>query len=170
MVGWLISRGYKRIALINGPDKLSASKERLNGYIEGLSKKKLKVDMQLVEKTNLSKEGTYDAMKNLLALKNPPNAIITFNDYVHMDAVQYAQQQNIKVNKDIIFVSYANLPITSYTAYPPLVSIEQYPYGQGERAMEIMIKILNDRSENKDANNYYVEEMPATLVMHQNSR
>jgi DNA-binding LacI/PurR family transcriptional regulator len=170
MVGWLISRGYKRIALINGPDKLSASKERLNGYIEGLSKKKLKVDMQLVEKTNLSKEGTYDAMKNLLALKNPPNAIITFNDYVHMDAVQYAQQQNIKVNKDIIFVSYANLPITSYTAYPPLVSIEQYPYGQGERAMEIMIKILNDKSENKDANNYYVEEMPATLVMHQSSR
>ncbi|MGN6402867.1 MAG: LacI family DNA-binding transcriptional regulator [Flavisolibacter sp.] len=170
MVGWLISRGYKRIALINGPDKLSASKERLNGYIEGLSKKKLKVDMQLVEKTNLSKEGTYDAMKNLLALKNPPNAIITFNDYVHMDAVKYAQQQNIQVNKDIIFVSYANLPITGYTAYPPLVSIEQYPYGQGERAMEIMIKILNDKSENKDSNTCYVEEMPATLVMHQSSR
>ncbi len=42
MVGWLISRGYKRIALINGPDKLSASKDRLNGYIEGLSNKKLR--------------------------------------------------------------------------------------------------------------------------------
>ena len=170
MVGWLISRGYKRIALINGPDKLSASKERMNGYIEGLSKKKLKVDMQLVEKTNLSREGTYAAMKNLLALKHPPVAIITFNDYVHMDAAQYAQQQGIQVNKDIIFVSYANLPITNYTAFPPLVSIEQYPYGQGERAMEIMIKLLNDKADNHVAETNYVEEMPATLVMHGNAR
>jgi len=170
MVGWLISRGYKRIALINGPDKLSASKERLNGYIEGLSRKKLKVDMQLVEKTDLSKESTQQAMKSLFSLKNPPNAIITFNDYVHMDAVQYAQQQNIQVNKDVVFLSYANLPITGYTAYPPLVSIEQYPYGQGERAMEIMIKLLNDKFENTTSAVYYVEEMPATLVMHQNSR
>lgn len=170
MMGWLMSRGYRRIALINGPDNLSASKERLKGYIEGLSTRKLKVDMQLVEKTNLSKESTYEAVKNLLSLKHTPNAIITFNDYIHMDAVQYAQQHNIKVNKDIVFVSYANLPITSYTAYPPLVSIEQYPYGQGERAMEIMIKILKDRSENKNSTTYYVEEMSATLVMNQNSR
>jgi LacI family transcriptional regulator, repressor for deo operon, udp, cdd, tsx, nupC, and nupG len=170
MVGWLISRGYKRIALINGPDKLIASKERLEGYIEGYANKKLKVDMQLVEKTALSTESTHEAMKNLLSLKRPPNAIITFNDYVHMDAVQYAQRHNIQVNKDIIFLSYANLPITNYTTHPPLVSIEQYPYGQGERAMEIMIKILKDRFEHINENLCYVEEMQATLVMHQNPR
>lgn len=167
MVGWLFRQGYRRIAFINGPDKIQASKERLKGYIEGISKQKLKVNMQLVEKTDLSKESTYDAVKNLLKLKHPPNAIITFNDYVHMDAVQYAQQQNIRVNKDIVFVSYANLPITSYTAFPPIVSIEQYPYSQGERAMEIMIKILNDRSQNINSNTNYVEEIPATLVVHQ---
>lgn len=171
MIGWLISRGYKRIALINGPDKLGASKERLNGYIEGMSKKKLKVDMQLVEKTDLSKESTYAAVKSLLNLKHPPNAVITFNDYVHMDAVQCAQQQNIRVNKDIVFLSYANLPITGYTAFPPLVSIEQYPYGQGEMAMEIMIKLLNKKPEDEGRPKaYYVEEMPATLVMHPNGR
>jgi DNA-binding LacI/PurR family transcriptional regulator len=171
MVGWLFSRGFKRIAMINGPEKLPASKERLNGYIEGVSKKKIKVDMQLVENTDFSKESTYQAVKNLLAMKNPPNAIISFNDYVHMDAVQYAQQQGILINKDIVFVSYANLPITSYTAHPPLVSIEQYPYGQGEKAMELMIQILNRKSEQKEQQEeYYSEEMPATLVMHQSIR
>lgn len=80
MINWLINKGYKRIALINGPDKLQASKERLAGYIEGISKKKIKVDMQLVEKTNLSKEGTIDCMKKLFALKQPPTAIVSFND------------------------------------------------------------------------------------------
>jgi LacI family transcriptional regulator, repressor for deo operon, udp, cdd, tsx, nupC, and nupG len=167
MVGWLFNRGYRRIAFINGPDKLQASKERLNGYIEGVSKQKLKVDMQLVEKTDLSKESTQAAMKSLLALKNPPNAIITFNDYVHMDAVQYAQKQNIQVNKDIVFVSYANLPITSYTAYPPLVSIEQYPLKQGQRSMEIMIDILNAKGRNEQQPTvYYKEEMEVALITH----
>lgn len=167
MVGWLFNKGYRRIAFINGPDKLPASKERLNGYIEGVSKQKLKVDMQLVETTDLSKESTHAAMKKLLALKNPPTAIITFNDYVHMDAAQYAHKQNIQVNKDIVFVSYANLPITSYTAYPPLASIEQYPYGQGSKAIEMMIRILNEKSKNKNSPDmYYQEEMATTLVMH----
>lgn len=167
MIGWLLSRGYKRIAFINGPDKLSASKERLKGYIDGHSKKKLKVDMQLVAKTDFTKESTYAAMKNLLAIKNRPQAIITFNEYVHMDAVQYAQLQTIKVNEDIVFASYANLPITLYTAHPPLVSVEQYPYGQGEKAMEILIDLLNKRGEEGSSSQpFYVEEIPATLVMH----
>jgi DNA-binding LacI/PurR family transcriptional regulator len=165
MVGWLFTKGYKRIAFINGPDRLQASKERLNGYIEGVSKKKLKVDMQLVEKTDLSKDGTYQAMKKLLSLRKRPQAIITFNDYVHMDAVKYAQQQNIEVNKDIVFVSYANLPITSYIAYPPLASIEQYPYRQGEKAMELLVKILHEKSQNLNLTTiYYTEEVPVTLV------
>jgi len=100
-------------------------------------------------------------------LKNPPNAIITFNDYVHMDAVQYAQKQNIQVNKDIVFVSYANLPITSYTAYPPLVSIEQYPDKQGQRSMEIMIDILNAKAANaQQPIVYYKEEMEVALITH----
>ena len=168
MINWLFSRGYKRIALINGPERLPASKERLKGYIEGISKKKIKVDMKWVETTDLSKESTHTAIKNILALKNPPNAIITFNDYVHMDAVQYAQQHHIRVNKDIVFVSYANLPITNYTAHPPLVSIEQYPYGQGEKAMELMNRIINEKASGTNGMEiYYTEEMPATLVMHQ---
>lgn len=167
MVGWLFNKGYRRIAFINGPDKIQASKERLNGYIEGVSRQKLKVDMQLVEKTDLSKESTHAAMKNLLALRNAPTAIITFNDYVHMDAVQYAQKQNIKVNKDIVFVSYANLPITSYTAFPPLVSIEQYPRKQGQRSMEIMIDILNEKAaDSQQPTTYYKEEMQVALITH----
>lgn len=168
MVSWLITKGHKKIALINGPEKLSSSKERLKGYMEGLSTRKIKIDMQLVESTDFSKESTCNAMQKLLKLKHPPTAIISFNDYVHMDAVQYAIHQNIRVNKDIVFVSYANLPITNYTAFPPKVSIEQYPYHQGERAMEIIMKVMNNKLEDKNTEAYYVEELPATLIEHQN--
>jgi LacI family transcriptional regulator, repressor for deo operon, udp, cdd, tsx, nupC, and nupG len=167
MVGWLFNQGFRRIAFINGPDKIIASRERLNGYIEGISKQKLKVDMQLVEKTDLSKESTHSAISNLLALKNPPTAVITFNDYVHMDAVQYAERHGVRVNRDIVFVSYANLPITSYTAYPPVASLEQYPAQQGKKAMELMIRLLSDKTADQSlATSYHCEEMSAALVTH----
>ncbi|RYE51544.1 MAG: LacI family transcriptional regulator [Sphingobacteriales bacterium] len=167
MVSWLFRNGFRKIAFINGPEKITASKERLDGYIEAISKQKLKVDMNMVERTDLSRQSTFEAMKNLLALKTTPTAIISFNDYVHMDAVQYAREHGVNVNKDIVFVSYANLPITSYTIDPPIVSIEQFPYEQGLKAMTIMIKIINEKTLTKEVpSQFYTEEIPTKLVFH----
>jgi len=165
MIRWLVSHGYRRIALINGPDELAASRERIKGYVDGLSRKRLKADMNLVVQTDFSKTKTIEAMMHLLSLKNRPDAIISFNDYVHMDAAQYASQQGIKINKDIAFVSYANLPITEYTAFPPLLSMEQYPYGQGKTAMQMMMQLLAKENKNA-AENFRTEELSATLIAH----
>ncbi len=165
MIGWLLKNGYRRIAFINGPDKMLSSKERLQGYIQGLAAHKLKVNMQLVETTDLSKASTYAAVEKLLGLKQPPNAIISFNDYVHMDATQCAHKLGIHVNEDIAFASYANLPINSYTAFPPMLSIEQYPYRQGERALQVLIGILNQKSGQTEETTAFVnEELPSKLL------
>lgn len=166
IVKWLYQNGCRRISFINGPKKMSASTERLKGYMKGIEKQKLKIDMQLVEESDFSKESTYEAMKKLLALKKPPDAIVSFNDYVHMDAIQYAKQQKIKINKDILFASYANLPITDYTAHPPKISLEQYPILQGEKAMEIMIKLLHHQLEATSVDTIYDEKIAATLITH----
>jgi LacI family transcriptional regulator, repressor for deo operon, udp, cdd, tsx, nupC, and nupG len=164
MIEWLFKKGHRRIGFINGPSGLPASKERMKGYIDGISKQKIKIDMQLVEETDFSKEKTCEAMQKLLALPAPPKAIITFNDYVHMEAVKYAESQNIKINKDIVFTSYANLPITSYTAHPPVLSIEQYPKTQGEKAIEIMMKILETgNTSNGNDPFFYTHEIPTLL-------
>jgi DNA-binding LacI/PurR family transcriptional regulator len=161
MVNWLLGKGYKRIALINGPGVLLASKERFKGYMDGLAQKKLKVDMQLVEVSDLSTESTEKVMEKLLSMKTRPNAIISFNEYVHMDAVKYAESKGIKVNKDIMFASFAHLSITNYTAHPPVISIEQFPYLQGEKAVEMLIRLLNS-----DEKQYYKEEIEPQLFVH----
>ena len=167
MVNWFFNKGYQRIALINGPKSLAATTDRLNGYKQAFIKRKLKVDMPLVESTDFSKESTIEAMNKLLNLRSPPQVILSFNDYVHMDAVQYAKQLKIKVNKDILFASYANLPITSYTTHPPVLSLEQYPYKQGEKAMEIMMKILAEKTDDLAAEMpYYKEELATKIVVH----
>ena len=141
-VSFLLKKGYRNIGIINGPPKLLASQQRLEGYRIAMNKHRLKFDPFLVINTDLSTKGTHDAMTEFLAHKRAPSAILAFNDYVALDAVQFALQKNLVIYKDISFVSYANLPINSYTSFPPLASIEQFPYEQGQKAMEILLGLL----------------------------
>jgi LacI family transcriptional regulator len=48
----------------------------------------------------------------------------------------------VKINEDIFFVSYANLPITSYLDHPPIASVEQFPYQQAEKATDILLQLI----------------------------
>jgi LacI family transcriptional regulator len=157
LVNWLVSKGLKQIAFIKGPDTITLSRQRLNGYYEGLKKNKLKVDTAFIVQTDLGKKKTEDAMHKLLALKNRPIAVIAFNDYVALDAIKYTRNQGLKINKDIFFVSYANLPITNYMDDPPLASVEQFPYQQAEKATDILLQLITAKD--------HPENIPRKTVM-----
>lgn len=143
LVDWLVSKGHKRIGFIKGPDSLHPSVERLEGYFEGLKKNDIEPENALVVQTDLGVVHTQAAMKKLLGLKKPPTAVIAFNDYVALDAIKFTKKEGWKINKDIYFVSYANLPITSYLDDPPIASVEQFPYQQAEKATDILLKLID---------------------------
>ena len=142
-INFLVKRGHKNIALINGPKTIIASKERFEGYRDALAKKKIKVDPEFIVSTNLTAPETHKAMEELLNQKRKPTAIITFNDYVALDAIKYAKSKKIQVNTDLAFVSFANLPLCHYMENPPLASVEQFPFKQGQKAAEILWKLLD---------------------------
>ena len=71
------------------------SMERLNGYLEGLKKNKLASERTYIVQTDLDKEKTMEAMKQLLQLKNPPTAVIAFNDYIALDAIKYCTKPGV---------------------------------------------------------------------------
>lgn len=150
LVDWLVKRGHKQIAFIKGPETLIHSKQRLEGYQEGLQKHKLKLENAYVVSTDLSTAKTEDAMHKLLALRTPPSAVIAFNDYVALDAIKYTRSRGLKINRDIFFVSYANLPVTSYLDDPPIASVEQFPYQQAEKATEVLFQLINAKGDTQD--------------------
>lgn len=161
-----IAKGHRRIGVINGPEEMKSCKERTTTYMEVLKKKKIKIDLALIETTDLTQEQTCDAMKKLLNLKYPPTAILTINDYVALDAIQYATKAKLKINKDVCFVSYANLPITNYFEFPPLASVEQYPYEQAKKATEILFDLLANDGELKETFAYKNILVEGQLVIH----
>ena len=151
-IEFLIEKGHRRIGVLNGPEQMKSSRERTETYKQALIKRRLKIDMGLVVSTDFTRESTHKAMQVLLGQRPRPTAILVINDYIALDAMQFARQQKLKINKDICFVSYANLPITSYLENPPMASVEQYPYKQGAKAAEILIHLLNkvDKPEKAD--------------------
>lgn len=167
-VSFLIKKGHRSIGMINGPEKLFASQERKDGYIQSMTKNRLKFDPSLVVNSDLTLEGTQLALEELLKSKRKPTAIVTFNDYVALDAIQFALKSKKKINKDICFVSFANLPISSYSAYPPLASVEQHPYIQGQKATEILIELMNKTKDNQAATPeaYYKIIIESQLMPH----
>jgi LacI family transcriptional regulator, repressor for deo operon, udp, cdd, tsx, nupC, and nupG len=166
-VSFLLKKGHRIIGMINGPENLIASQERLDGYIKALQKHRLKYDPSLIISSDLTKQGTEDAMHQLLSQRRKPTALVVFNDYVALDAVQYAQKLKMKINKDITFVSYANLPISHYTAYPPMASVEQYPYLQGQKATETLIDLLDQKPKEVENNTFYRIIVESQLVIHE---
>jgi len=152
----LIEQGLSNIGLINGPAQLIASKERLDAYKEGLSDHQICIRPELIVSSNLSSEQNYSAMRKLLVLNERPSAIITFNDYVALDAIAVVKKHNLVVNRDISFVSFANLPVWSYMDNLPLASIEQFPKKQGAMAAEIIFKLFDNP----------IDEVPLVPVFH----
>ena len=145
-VDFLIKKGHKRIGYIQGPPTLNIRNERLNAYYDALAKNSIKADEALIVSTDLSPEGNAGALDRLLALKKRPTAVIIFNDYVALDVIHHARQRKLVINKDISFVSYANIPFMHYLDFPPVASVEQFPYEQGARATELLFKLLDPRA------------------------
>lgn len=165
-INYLFKKGHRVIGMINGPEKLFASQERKQGYQQAMSKSRLKFDPFLVVNSNLTPEDTYRAMEELLKSKRKPTAIVAFNDYVAMDAVKCAVAHKRKINKDLCFVSYANLPISNYTAYPPMASVEQFPYQQGQKATEILLELLSQSDSEQLSPTQYKIIIDSQLVVH----
>lgn len=169
-INFLFKKGHRIIGMINGPEKLPASKERVEGYIKAMTKSRLKYDPHLIVNCDLAKENVAAATEKLLSGKRRPTAIVTFNDYVALDAVKQATKMKLKINKDICFVSFANLPLSQYTAFPPLASVEQFPYQQGQKATELLIDLLQKNEEHSAENNnvtYYKIIVESQLVIHE---
>jgi len=115
-----------------------------------------------VVSSDLSRDGSCKAMQELLDLKQCPDAVITFNDYVALDCLRYIKQSKAP---DISFVSFANEPICDYMDSAPIASVEQFPYQQGEKATELLLRLLESQVAQEDGPSVH-ELLQPQLVVH----
>jgi DNA-binding LacI/PurR family transcriptional regulator len=139
---YVILKGYKKIALLNGPNSLQATEDRLKGYLEALDQYQLPTNLEYITNINLTKEDTRLKVQYLLELPSPPEVILTFHDYIALDAMQVCKEKGLKINQDIFFASFSNLSFCDYLDTPPIVTVEQFPFRMGQQAASILLNAI----------------------------
>jgi LacI family transcriptional regulator len=137
--------GCRRIAYINGPAQLSISQQRYEGYLLGLYDCNLPFDENLVARCNLSTEDACSATRQLLHLKNYPDAIFGINDTVIFAAMREIKQFGLNIPADISLVGFTD-EFHSTVVDPSLTSVTHPTFEMGQEAARLFFERLQNPS------------------------
>jgi LacI family transcriptional regulator len=136
--------GHRRIAFLGANPNLLASDDRLKGYQQAFSELQLAFDPSLVLSSDLSRRGGFDGVQKLMKAKNPPSAVLCFNDVVALGAMEGLQRLGRKPGIDAGIVGFNNIPDAAQCV-PALTTIDNSPRQLGESAAELLLKRIEQR-------------------------
>lgn len=85
----LYDAGYERVACIAGPRELEATEERTIGWLQASERRNARIEpKRYLQHTNYRVDGGREAMRELLAMTEPPDAVLTTNNLLGVGAIQ----------------------------------------------------------------------------------
>ena len=145
----LIEQGYKRIAILAGPENLGVSNSRKQGYLNALKKHKIKVDESLIFHCDFNQDYAYFATQELLSMKNRPDAIFTISDRMAIGAMLAIKKKGLRMPEDIGLVGFNNEPVVSLVS-PSITSVEQPSFELGKVAAKLFIEMMHSSEDMSD--------------------
>ncbi|WP_159518198.1 LacI family DNA-binding transcriptional regulator [Sunxiuqinia indica] len=161
----LIDQGYKRIAHLAGPTVLNTYHERMEGYKDALKKNSLPAEDELIIFNKLTRIDGQEAIKKLLALKNPPDAVFCGNDTSALSMIVYLKSVGIRVPEDFGIVGFSNEPFSEVVT-PSISTLKQPAYEMGQKAAQL---ILNEIENKLTPRSYQTITMPTELIVRESS-
>ncbi|MCM8818396.1 MAG: LacI family transcriptional regulator [Candidatus Omnitrophica bacterium] len=141
----LLERNYRKIGFITGRLDDEWFLPRFEGYLSALKEKRIGFDIGLVRVTDgLNKEEDWEAIEELLNLKERPDAIFCANDVRAINVLEYCNRKNIKVPEELAICGFDNIPDTE-TTLPPLTTVDTKLEQLGEKSIELGIELLEGR-------------------------
>ncbi|RZK42601.1 MAG: LacI family transcriptional regulator [Pedobacter sp.] len=141
---YLIKSGCKRIAHLTSSKHLSISIERLSGYQAALRDNGIAVDERYIKHClhgGMLHEETETAIKELMALKDKPDAIFVAGDRLSTGCLTVFKDLNISVPGDMAIAGFSNSDVLDLFN-PSLTSIRQPAYEIGQLATEMLLKLI----------------------------
>jgi LacI family transcriptional regulator len=139
----LIDQGCRKIAHFSGDQSIEIFTERYAGYKQALLDNGLSLNEDFVIKTKSDiTEGTI-AMKKLLEMKNPPDALFSSSDFSALGAIQEIIAQGLTIPKDFCVVGFANEPFTKFMELS-ITSVDQSPLEMGKMTAKVFLEQVNN--------------------------
>ncbi|WP_454253161.1 LacI family DNA-binding transcriptional regulator [Pseudomonas sp. Marseille-Q7302] len=138
----LLALGHRRIALIKGPEDSPLTLERLAGYQEALTQADIALDPGLLHEGDFTLAAGAAAAKALLTLPERPTALFCCSDEMAIGALQILRRSGLRVPEDISLAGFDDIAFAAYTE-PPLTTIAQPAEAFGQRAVAMLLEVLN---------------------------
>ncbi|MEP2772949.1 MAG: LacI family DNA-binding transcriptional regulator [Fulvivirga sp.] len=144
----LIKQGFTRIAHLGGPQNLSISRQRLDGYKDALKQHNMKIDESLIMTDHSSddEDNAKEITSMLLDSPNPPDAMFAINDIAALGAMMAAKERGLSIPKDFAIVGFSNWRFTSMTD-PAMSTVDQPGFTMGQEAARLLIKEIEAKED-----------------------
>ncbi|MDX6741142.1 LacI family DNA-binding transcriptional regulator [Actinocorallia sp. A-T 12471] len=119
----LTDLGRRRVAAIGRNPRRGTASLRMEGYRAALGEAGLPVlDELIVPATEYHRRDGAEAMRHLLSLPEPPDAVFCFNDLLAIGAMRAAADHGLRVPHDLAVVGFDNTEESAYSI-PSLTTI-----------------------------------------------
>ena len=145
----IIESGYEKIAFLGGPNYLSTFRNRKDGFIKAIKEFNLPIPYNFIQEDLLLPENTCAVARELLALKDPPNAFLTVSDHQSLAILRLANELNIDVPNELAIFGFANEDFTTITN-PFLSSVDQKSTELGRQAALAFFANALSKGENSE--------------------
>lgn len=143
---YLIMQGHHQIAFIGGSLELVVTVERLLGYERALRNAGIEMKNEYIIHEEFLREGGQEAVQELMALENPPTALVVVDDFMALGVLNTLDELGIRVPEDISIVSFNNV-LLSEMSKPPLTSVDINIFDLGFQASKNLIQRIENSNE-----------------------
>jgi len=145
VVQHLIDMGHRRIGAVLGFPRITTGRERLEGYLQALSKNGIHADPDLIQDNTPNQHWGYKLTEKLLSLPEPPSAIFTGNVLLTIGALRAIHDKGLIIPRDVALAAYDETDWASLVV-PALTTVEQPTYELGKVAAELLLKRMQDNT------------------------
>lgn len=143
---YLIGYGHKKIGFIGGSPELMVTVDRVTGYKQALQNSDLIITNNYMIHEEFLREGGQGAIRELMALEQPPTALVVADDFMTLGVLNTLDELGITVPDDLSIVSFNNV-LLAEMARPPLTSVDINIFELGYQASKNLIVMIENNNE-----------------------
>jgi DNA-binding LacI/PurR family transcriptional regulator len=164
VVDYLAGLGHRRIALVVPSRDAPPLSTREDWYRPSLSRRGLQPGPALIAREDISIEGGHRAGLQLLALPEPPTAVICHNDTMAVGLLQACAERRVRVPRDLSIVGWDDVPYARLVT-PALTTVRVPRHELGRAAASTLLDLMDGRPVEADH-----EPLPLQLIRRQSCR
>lgn len=141
---YLIGLGSRRPCYIGRGMRNFTSSDRAKGFLRAAKNAGLtKQQSRLADGTGLGLEGGYRAMKQFFSEGYRPDAVLAFNDFIAMGAIQCLEEEGLTPGKDVAVIGFDDILFSSFPQIA-LTTITPSNSELGRIAVELIVNQKNN--------------------------